>query len=467
MANVEVTPRPDEGTAGRVIVVGAGLAGLSAAVDLRDAGWDVVVLEARARVGGRMHTLYGGEDGVGLDAGLRAEAGGESIDENHTAIRQLLARFGIATERRPGSTGDRRRKGRYLYAGRRYPASEFMALRNGEVLADCRRVDDEMLRLVETHHIDAEHPEAADRAAELDAVSFSGWLDSLRLCAEARFVVQQANTALYNAELTDLSMLFIAQQVAAMAGVPASMSETMRVAGGNSRLPRAIAAELGDALVLDAPVTSVRRAADVVTVTARDHEYAGAHVVLCNPPPTLRSVQFDPALPAAIGAAIAGLDLGPATKVVTQFRSPFWRERGESGYSLNELTYRTSWDPADSYEAEAGLLTTFTTANNGLALAELSERDRIALVREELARVYPESSAQFAGSAATFAWSNEPFTTGGYAAYKPGQVCPFWPALREGTDRIHFAGEHLDAPAGYLESAVRSGKRAATRIGRR
>ena len=89
-------------------------------------------------------------------------------------------------------------------------------------------------------------------------LSFSGWLDSLHLCAEARFVVQQANTALYNAELTDLSMLFIAQQAAAMAGIPASSSETMRVAGGNARLPQAIAAELGAALVLDAPVTAVR-----------------------------------------------------------------------------------------------------------------------------------------------------------------------------------------------------------------
>ena len=88
-------------------------------------------------------------------------------------------------------------------------------------------------------------------------------------------------------------------------------------------------------------------------------------------------------------------------------------------------------------------------------------------MREELALVFPESPAQLAGPAATVAWSNEPFTTGGYAAYKPGQVCAFWPALRAGTDRIHFAGEHLEAPAGYLESAVRSGMRAAATLGRR
>ena len=462
-----VTARPDPGAAGRVIVVGAGLAGLTAALHLRDSGWEVILLEARTRVGGRVLTLYGGENGVALDQGLRAEAGGESIDENHTAIQRLLARFEIPTERRPGSTGDRRGHGRYLYRGQVVSVGEFMAGRDGAVLADYRRVNDEMMRLVEKHRIDAEHPERAGGAEALDALSFSGWLDALQLCAEARFVVQQTNTALYNAELTDLSMLFIAQQVAATAGITAAASETMRVAGGNSRLPQAIAADLGGALVLDAPVTAVSREGDGVRVTARGRDYFGAHVVLCTPPPTLRAVDFDPALPAAVAAAIAGLDLGPATKVVTQFRSPFWRDRGESGYSLCELTYRTTWDPADSYDAAAGLLTTFTTADNGRTLAGLSESARVARVRDELAMVFPEVPAQVAGPAATVAWSNEPYTTGGYAAYRPNQVCAFWPALRAGTDRIHFAGEHLEAPAGYLESAVRSGARVARLLGDR
>ena len=109
---------------------------------------------------------------------------------------------------------------------------------------------------------------------------------------------EQANTSLYNAELSDLSMLFILQQVAATAGIPASASETMRVAGGNATLPQAIAAELGAAMVADAPVTAVRRRDDLVFVTARGEEYFGAHVVIAAPPPTLRAVRFDPPLPA-------------------------------------------------------------------------------------------------------------------------------------------------------------------------
>ena len=461
---VRVSPRPDAGTPRRVVVVGAGLAGLAAAVRLRDAGWDVVVLEARPRVGGRVHTVYGGEGDVPFDRGLRAELGGESIDDTHTALRSLLRRFRLTTERRRGDTTSRAEQGRFRYRGHTYTFAGLTARRGGAVLGDYLRVDDELARLAEKHRLDPEHPEAADGAAALDRMSFATWLDSLHLVPEARFVAEQANVSLYNAELADLSMLFVLQQTAVTAGMLDRQSETMRVAGGNAALPQAIATALGSAVILDAPATSVRRAGDVVGVTARGREYFGAHVVLAAPPLPLRGVKFDPALPAPIAAAVAGLDLGAATKVVHQYHSPFWRERG-SGFSITDLTYRISWDAADSYAAPAGLLTTFTTANNGRTLAALSDAARFARVQHELAIVFPESAAQLAGPAATMAWSNEPYTGGGYAAYKPDQLAAFWGPLRAGTERIHFAGEHLESLAGYMESAVRSGERVAARIG--
>ena len=460
-----VSDRPDPGAARRVVVVGAGLAGLSVALRLRDAGWDVVVLEARDRVGGRVHTAYGGQDGVPFDSGLRAELGGESIDDNHTAIRGLLRRFAIATERRPGSTTDRATRGVFHTQGDTRTFAQLTGMRGGAVLDDYFRVSDELERLAERHHVDPEHPEAADDAAALDAQSFASWFDGLGIVPEARFVAEQENIASYNAELRDISMLFVAQQTAATSGVPDSAAETHRVAGGNTTLPKAMAAELGSALVTHAPVTLVERQANVITVTAGGREYFGAHVVIAMPPPPLRNVRFDPPLPPLVAAAIVGLDLGAATKVVNQYHSPFWRAHKQSGFSMTDLTYRISWDAADSYQARPGLLTTFTTGDNANTLAALDDEQRIGRVREELAIVFPESAEQLAGPAATMAWTHEPYTGGGYAVYQPNQLAAFWEPLRSGTDRIHFAGEHLETIVGYMESAVRSGQRAAARIG--
>ena len=117
------------------------------------------MLEARGRVGGRVHTLYGGDDGVPLDRGLRADVGGESIDDTHTALRSMVRRFGLETELRPGSTIDRVMSGRFAYLGRIYTFGELTALRNGAVLADYLRVYEELERLAESHQIDPDHPQ--------------------------------------------------------------------------------------------------------------------------------------------------------------------------------------------------------------------------------------------------------------------------------------------------------------------
>ena len=191
-----------------------------------------------------MYTLRGGESGVPLAAGVRAEAGGESIDDGHTEIQRLLRRYGDTDRTSPGSTTDRRAAGSYHHEGHTSSFADLMALRGGSVLADYRRFGTELARLAETHRVDPEHPEAADGAAELDRQSLAEWVGGLGLVPEARFVVGQANTSLYNAELADLSLLYVLQQVAAVAGVPDAESETMRVAGGNSTLPDAIAADL-------------------------------------------------------------------------------------------------------------------------------------------------------------------------------------------------------------------------------
>lgn len=447
--------------ASTVVVVGAGLAGLTTALDLVEAGWDVVVLEARDRVGGRVHTIRG----EAFTDGLHAEAGGESIDRDHTDLLALLERFNLTTEDRPAN---KILDGLTSWRGRRQTTADFVAGRDGRVGEDYERYYAALDELAPD--IDPEHPEAYEGAADLDARSLAEFVDELDLVAEARFLVDTDNRGEFNAEADDVSLLFVAQQWAVGEDIADEDVEAMRVAGGNDRLPQAMADELGDAVVLRSPVTKVRHADDGVEVTAGGATYEGAWLVLACPFVPLRAVAFDPALPDEVVAAVDGLDLGHAAKVTIQYDERGWADDpsgASSGFTVTDEAFGIAWSPTDSYgDADGpGLLTAFLTGDGAEEAEAQTDGERITSVREQFATVYPQLDGTDSGHQATIAWAKERYSGGGYAVPHPGQMAAFWPIIRTGTGRIRFAGEHTETLAGYMESAVRSGHRIAAEIG--
>ena len=239
----------------------------------------------------------------------------------------------------------------------------------------------------------------------------------------------------------------------------------MRIAGGNSQLPEAMATALGDRLRLSAPVTRIEHDAGGVRVHVGDGTMIdAAHLVLALPMMPLRRVQFAPALPTAAAAMVAQLDLGAAVKVIHQYSARFWEAASVPGFTLTDLPFHVAWAATDSYASNGGILSQFVTGRAARTAVRLSDARRIATFGHQLDRVYPEGKPLRTHLAATMAWANEPYTGGGYAAYRPQQMVPFWPMLREGVGRIQFAGEHTEALAGYMESAVRSGHRVATTL---
>jgi len=455
---VSLRARPDAGTARRVIVVGAGLAGLTAAHDLHDAGWEVVVLDARDRVGGRVRTLH-----EPFTDALHAEAGGESVDDNHTALRALVTKFGLRTEAR---RTDRETTATIFVRGRRRAASEYVGGRGGKVYEDYNRYYAAIDRLGEG--IDPNHPDRARNAERLDRRSLADFVDGLHLLAEARFIVEHEETAEYATEPKNLSLLFVAQQSAVVKDVPDTAAETMRISGGNDGLPRAMAVALGAALHLGTEVRRVESHRDHVRVLTNAGRYDGAQVVVALPPPPLRRIQFSPALPHSARSVIEHLELGPAVKVVTQYPDRFWTRDGASGLIVTDQPFRIAWEATDSIVPDRtapgpGILSTFTTGQDAVAFSSRSDGSRIVEVHRELARIYPEAAGAVTASA-TKAWRNDRWTGGGYAFWRPGQFLDGWDALRRSYGRVHFAGEHTEALAGYMESAVRSGHRVAAAI---
>ena len=443
----------------RVVVVGAGLAGMTAALDLRAAGWDVVVLEARDRVGGRVHTLRDPFTG-----GLHAEAGGESIDDNHDAIQALAHRYALPLEQR---TPNRLLTGAAYYQGARSTIVAF-ATRPG-VLSSYDGFYTALLDL--STGMDPEHPESFPGAAALDQRSLADFLTEQALLPEAAFLTNVSERAIYASELSGISLLWAAQQARVVADVPDSASETMRIAGGNDLLPAAMAADLGAIVRLRSPVTRVSEGRGSVRVATSRDEVEAAFVVMAIPTPPMRQITFDPPLPDDLSAMVAQLQLGAAVKVISQYDQRFWDALSFSGFTISDLPFGIAWSSSDSYagmsgmSGTSGLMTQFVTGSAAVDAAALDDATRIAQFQDQLDTVYPEGATHHANGAATIAWSHEPYTGGAYAVYAPGQLTRFWPALRAGTARIRFAGEYTETLAGYMESAVRSGHRIATEIG--
>ena len=374
----------------RVVVVGAGLAGLTAAITLRGAGWDVVVVEARDRVGGRVRTLgrAGDEtDGVfGADAdgrSLLAEGGGESIDDGHDRILAWIDELGLSTQRR---IVDRESNALVLAGGSRRTGAMALSEAGGLVGVDYGRAYDAISALVG----DADPSDVAGwrGAEELDGRDAGSFIASLDLHPLARFVVESDLRSSYNCDLSELSLLFLAQQESVG---PDGDEETMRVAGGNSALVDAMVERLvadGGEVRTSSPVVAIGRSAGEVSV-----EVAGGDVLVCRnvvlavPPPPLRAVRFEPALPSGLAAAITGVDLGSTVKVSSRYDRRPWTAAGYSGLTVTDLDYHVAWEATDG-AADGGappqespaVLTTFTSGAAGAMLTGLGAVERIATV---------------------------------------------------------------------------------------
>jgi len=400
-----------------------------------------------------------------FSSGLHAESGGESIDDSHDQLLAMLSRFGLSTEHRallkPYDSV-------VFYKGQRTTLAPLLGANGGAGLTDYLRFEDAVSALGD--NVDPDRPEDAPNAAELDATSLETFVRDQHLVPEAEFLVRLQNKSEYNAELKDISLLFVAQQSAASSGGVGGLgltgSETMRVVGGKSRLPELMAQALGPTVQTSSPVSVVEHSATGVRVHARGSLVDAAWLIIAAPLMPMRKVTFQPALPTSVAATIVGLDLGAAAKVIREYAAPFWQAEGSSGFTLTDLPFTVGWAASDSEPLTlGGIFSQFITGDAARYAASLPDDRRRAVFQGQLDTVYPEGRLLMTPRGATMAWANEPYTGGGYAVFRPGQMAPFWPVLRDGTGRIRFAGEHTSGLAGYMESAVRSGHRAAQQIG--
>ena len=419
----------------RVIVVGAGLAGLSAAFELGRAGFEVVVLEARDRIGGRAYTVS--EPFAG---GQYAEAGGEYVDAPHRAVRSYVRQFGVGLDdvRGGGGAAVAYVRGRRLRWSR---LSDWPAI---------RPFYSRLSRL--GRNVDPDDPAAA--GAELDEYSAGDLIDRVGIRGTDRLVLETMIRDDYGVEAAELSLLGMAAAENAYDGASDAGIEAFRIRGGNARLTEELARRSGAEIRLSAPVTAIAQDADGVEVEAGGDTLAGAWCVLTAPLPALRAIEFEPPLPEPVAGAIAEMQYARVVKTAVQYRSRFWRRFGLSGDLFTDLPMGSAWEATDRQPGRRGVLVAYAAGRTHDRL--VATGDAAAAVERDLDRVYP-GSAERALGAESFDWAADPLAGGCWMQAAPGQVVPYWRALRERVGRIVLAGEHTSTMPGYMEGALRSG----------
>ncbi len=430
------------GSGPRVVIVGAGFAGLACAHELRARGADATVVEARARLGGRVHTL---RDVV---PGASVEAGGEFIGANHPrwlgyAERFRLELVEVAAE--PGLEGPIVLQGQHLSG---HEAAEVF----GEVDA----IHDTLTKLA--REVDGDAPWAHAYAAALDTRHVSGWIDEQRASEIARHACRVLFATDMGVPTARQSLLAMLAQISG-GGLEAywTQSESYRCRGGNARLAEELARAIGEERVLlNSPAERVRWSDRGVEVTAGGRTLAADRAVIAVPPSVWRTIRFEPPLPPGLAP-----QMGSSVKYLATVKQRFWRAHGVAPEALSDGAVSSTWEATSGQHSERAVLTAFSSA----AAAEHCRKQRGAALRglyaSELGGLFPGFGDEF--EVGRFLdWPGDEWTRGGYSFPAPGEVLGRVRRAREPLGPLVFAGEHTSTRfPGYMEGALESGLRAA------
>jgi monoamine oxidase len=446
----------------QVLIVGAGLAGLTAAWRLRQAGVRVRVLEAQDRVGGRCLSIRGpfADNQV-------AELGGELIDTGHTHIRALCEEFEITLDDLSVEPSEVDRECFY-FGGQRYSEAE--------VVEAFRPVAALIARDLATIGGDGDISYARPQnAAALDQLSISEWLTAARVSGWFRSLLETAYTTEYGLEAGNqsaLNLLLLISPEPEPFRIFGESDERFHVHGGNDRIVKALVSRIGAAIDTGVVLEAVDARSDgAVELSLRSgaHSYtlAAPHVVLALPFTLLRRVKMGVELPEAKRLAIGELGYGTNAKLMIGFDKRTWRTiHNSNGSLLTDLAFQCTWETSRAQRGEAGILTNFTGGTQGVRLGDGDPGEQVMRVLGDLERVFPGVSGVRRQTAqARSHWPSNPWVLGSYSCYRPGQWTTIHGAEGERVGNVHFAGEHCSADAqGFLEGAVETGEAAAAEI---
>jgi monoamine oxidase len=441
-----------------VAVVGAGLAGLVTARDVAAAGLDVLVLEARHRVGGRL--LNAPLPGTDVEI---VEAGGQWVGPGQDRIAALITDLGLATFP-TYDTGDKlaELRGSWTRYGGRIPRL------NPAVIADIGQSQVRLDRAARRVPLDA--PWAAPGAARLDGQTFATWLNRRAATASGRAFSRLVTEAVWAAEPEDMSALWALFYIHSGGGVDSLINtsggaQQDRIVGGSQRIALGLADALGDRVLTGAPVTDMAWGEAGVLVRAGGAQVRARRAVLAVPPPLAARVRFDPSLPAERDQLTQRMPMGWTIKVNVVYDEPFWRSDGLAGQANSDVRPLGTVFDNTPPSGRPGVLVGFLEGAHAHAAAGLGEKERRDLVVADLVAYFGPK----AGDPVAYLeldWAAEEYSRGCYGAFAtPGTLTRYGRSLRPPIGPLHWAGtETAMRWAGYMDGAAESGQRAAREV---
>ena len=441
-------------------VVGAGFAGLTAALRLKQAGHSVALMEARDRVGGRTFTEV-------RDDGLWIDRGGAWIGPGQDAIYALMKEFGVPSYKQYVD-GD----AMMFVDGKKYRYKGTIPLSMSPfAVANIGAVFLELTHMCKS--IPLEAPWEAPKAQKWDQLSWAAWLNKNTLSKPAHELLESAISGLYTSAASELSLLFVLYQMAS-AGGPSFVlgvkdaAEDARPVGGMGAIHRPMVAELGDSIHLSQPVRSISQDADGVVVRSDDMVVRARRAIVAVPIAIASQIIYEPMLPVDRSFLHQRMPLGAVFKIALVYDAPFWRADGLSGQSFAPGSPANLTIDSCTDTGRPGVLTVITEGPEARRIGQLTEPERRKAVLDAVAERFGDEALSPVDYVEQN-WTVERYSGGGMIAHSPpGVLTEFGPALREPCGRLHWAGTESSAVMyGFIDGAVRSGERAAAEVMRR
>jgi monoamine oxidase len=452
-------------SAPRIVVVGGGLAGLTCAYRLRQAGHLAQLHEASDRLGGRCWTIRGAFAG-----GQLAEHGGELIDQGHTQIRHLANQLGLTLDNllQAEASGT---EALYFFDGAPYTYDE--------ATADIKQIWQKIHSDVSAASFPTTFESSTPRGRELDQMSIIDWIEeSVPGGINSRLgqLLDVAYNIEYGAESSEQSSLnllyLLGYRGQGNLRIFGPSDEKYRVTGGNDQISQ----RLGEAIA-----GQVTRSSELVAIQLRpDGTYSlsfrqgkrtvtviADKVVLALPFSILRSsVNISKAGFSALKrTAIAEQGMGTNSKLHVQFTDRHWENLGTNADTYADTGYQATWDVSRAQAGAEGILVDYTGGTIGASFGSGTPTERAQQFLAQIEPVLPGITPRWNGKATVDFWLGNRFTKGSYSFWKVGQYTKFAGIEGRREGNCHFAGEHTSIDfQGYLNGAVETGERGADEI---